>query len=463
MKQKSLYLPVLATTLILVMTFSMVTVGVVTACHRSTHIILYPSGGDDTAQIQAAFDMVAGKKRSTIELASGVFTVSEPIQAADFDGTFKGAGKDLTIVQTVDEFGIGRLPLVPFGYVFAFYQENKGTSRSTATKVALSDMTIQAVGNTQDWQQFSYTFKFYLFLVWITGGYDVEEIGPGTYHVEGRETFVSSSFTRMRFLGDPTADWGVADGISINTLGALDIVDGNVDPYFMGMGTKPLVGKHTVTDSEFEWVIRYSCNPMGLYDSTFTFDRNTVSYSYFPMGGILGCFNVYNSYVRVSHCETFHSGLGAVVHGNSYFQVDGVDWLPSKYYFGHNTIQLVPGVPWSGLEILDQTDEGEKLYSIDLVMFHNTFICEGSTAIWASFVDRARLIKNKFEGTGPVAIVVDGASDRWWILCNDFDDFTASAADIYLGPESTNCFALIQDTDTIDDQGINNRIIRLPF
>ncbi|MFX0078602.1 MAG: hypothetical protein ACFE8O_05125 [Candidatus Hermodarchaeota archaeon] len=462
MKRKSLYLPVLVTTLILVMAAPLINVGVVTACRGSTHIILYPSGGDDTAQIQAAFDMVAGKKRSTIELAAGVFTVSEPIQAADFDGTFKGAGKDLTIVQTVDEFGIGQLPLVPFGYVFAFYQENKGTSRGTATKVALSDMTIQAVGNTQDWQQFSWTFKFYLFLVWITGGYDVEEIGPGAYHVEGRETFVSSSFTRMRFLGDPTADWGVADGISINTLGALDIVDGNVDPSMMGMGTKPLVGKHTVTDSEFEWVLRYSCNPMGLYDSTFTFNRNTVSYSYFPGGGILGCFNIYNSYVRVSHCETFHSTLGAIVNGQSYFQLDGVDPSPSKYYFAHNTIQMIPGEPWAGLEIVDQIG-GENQHSIKLVMLCNTFICEDNTAIWAFNVDGAKLIKNTVKGTGPVGIEVDGPSDRWWILCNDFDDFTASAADIYLGPESTNCFAVVHDTDTVEDLGTDNRIIRLPF
>jgi hypothetical protein len=463
LKLKTIQLPVLATTLILVMAFSMATVGVVIAGHGSTHIILYPSGGDDTAQIQAAFDMVAGKKRSTIELSTGIFTVSEPIQAVDFDGTFKGAGKDATIVQTVDEFGLGRLPLYPHSWVFAFYQENKGTSRGTATKIALSDMTIQAVGNTQTWSQFGMEFKFYLFLVWITGGYEMIEIEPDAYRLEGRKSFVSSSFTRMRFLGDPMASYGVADGIAIQELGSIDVVGGAVDPYMMGMGAKPLIGKHTVTDSEFEWVLRHSASLIGLYDSTFMFDRNTVSFSYFPWGAALGCFSTYSSYVRVSHCETFHSGLADIATAHWYFPLDGVDPSPTKYYFAHNTIQMIPGVPWAGIEILDRTMEGQKVYTVNLVMLRNTFICEGSTAIYASHVDRAKLINNIVEGAGPIAIEVDGPSDRWFLLCNDLEDFTESVADIYLGPESTNCFAVVHDTDTIEDQGTDNRIIRLPF
>ena len=462
MKLKKLYLPVLATTLILLMAVPIMNMGVVTACHGSTHIILSPHpSGDDTAQIQAAFDMVSGKKGSIIELTAGTFTISEPIQAADFDGTFKGAGKDATTVQTVDGFGIGRLPLPPQGAVFVFYQENKGTSRRTATSVELSDMTIFAVGYTQVWYHMG-PMNSYLTVVWITGGYEViEGPNPTTFQVAGRTSFVSSSFTRVRIKGDMDAMFGTFDGIQIYEGGTFNVVDGDTR---VPLGSNRLVGTHTITQSEFEDTWRSGAMAIGLHSSTFKFggsphDGNIIRNM--PISALF--WNVYSCNIEISYCETFDSSMVAIFQ--EYWPVlqEEVGPSPSRFYVAHNMIRPHPmfGVP--GILIEDASDDFEGIHTVNLMAYRNTFICQGTMAVYASHVDRAKLIRNTIEGTGPFGIFVDGPSKHWLMLFNDFSEFTADVADIYLGPDSTKCLAVVYDSDSVIDDGTKNRIIHLPF
>jgi hypothetical protein len=424
------------------------------------HIVLSPHhSGDDTAQIQAAFDMVAGKKGSIIELTAGTFTISDPIQAVDFDGTFKGAGKDATTVQTVDGFGIGRLPLLPQGHVFAFYQENKGTSRCTATKVALSDMTIHAVGNTQVWYHMG-PMNSYLTVVWITGGYEVlEGPNPTTFQLKGRTSFVSSSFTRVRIKGDMDAFLGTFDGIEVYEGGTFNVVDGNIG---VPLGSNRLVGTHTFTQSEFEDMWRCGAMGIGLHGSTFTFggspgDGNIVRNM--PIGALF--WNVYSCNIEVSYCETFGPGMIAIFQ--EYWPVlqEEVGPSPSRFYVAHNVIRPYFGVP--GILIEDAPEAMGGVHTVNLMAYRNTFIGEGIMPVYALHVDRAKLIKNTIEGSGAFGIFVDGPSNRWLMLCNDFSEFTADVADIYLGPESTKCLAVIYDSDSVIDDGTKNNIIRLPF
>jgi hypothetical protein len=444
------------------MAFSIVNVGVVTAWNGSTHIILSPHpSGDDTAQIQAAFDMVAGKKDSIIELTAGTFTISDPIQAVDFDGTFKGAGKDATTVQTVDGFGITRLPLPPYGMVFVFYQENKGTSRCTATEVALADMTIFSVGNTQTWYHMGPMIS-YLAVVWITGGYEVlEGPNPTTYQVAGRTSFVSSSFTRVRIKGDMNAFLGTFDGIEIYEGGTFNVVDGDVG---VPLGSNRFVGTHTITQSEFEDTWRCAVLGIGLHSSSFKFggspgDGNVIRNM--PISALF--WNVYSCNIEVSYCETFGSNMIAIFQ--EYWPVlqEEVGPSPSRFYVARNIIRPHPmfGVP--GILIEDAPEDMGGIHTVNLMAIRNTFICEGAMAVLASHVDRAKLIRNTIEGTGPFGILVNGPSKHWLMLCNDFSEFTADVADIYMGPESTKCLAVVHDSDSVIDDGTKNKIIRLPF
>ncbi len=63
-------------------------------------ITVYPTGSDDTANLQKAFNMAkkAGKG-STVQLAVGQFR-TRIIVVEDFDGYFKGMGQKKTFIDT---------------------------------------------------------------------------------------------------------------------------------------------------------------------------------------------------------------------------------------------------------------------------------------------------------------------------------------------------------------------------
>ena len=63
-----------------------------------------PTGVDDTANIQCAFDeAVPAGPGSTVQLEEGTFYLSRDIVVLNFDGSFKGAGKGVSIVQNLDD------------------------------------------------------------------------------------------------------------------------------------------------------------------------------------------------------------------------------------------------------------------------------------------------------------------------------------------------------------------------
>ena len=76
------------------------------ACRRRNTFVVRPSGNciDDTANLQTAFDMAAAAgPGSTVRLTKGTFYLCEPIVAVNFDGTFKGAGMDKTLILVPDD------------------------------------------------------------------------------------------------------------------------------------------------------------------------------------------------------------------------------------------------------------------------------------------------------------------------------------------------------------------------
>ncbi|MGB5911256.1 MAG: hypothetical protein WBH31_08700 [Promethearchaeia archaeon] len=74
--------------------------------------MVYPSGGDDTANIQAAFDDAkAAGPESTVQLAAGQF-YTDAIFVENFYGTFKGAGKDITTIDVLKGLDPGALGVV---------------------------------------------------------------------------------------------------------------------------------------------------------------------------------------------------------------------------------------------------------------------------------------------------------------------------------------------------------------
>src|ERR1700694_1831994 len=100
-----------------------------------------PSGGDDTATLQAALDRCVGHQGSCkVHLAPGRYRTRQLV-AYDFRGTFEGAGQDRTVIEPV-----GTLQVCP-----AFCSKNPDTTTNlwpdliifVDGDVRLSDMSIQ--------------------------------------------------------------------------------------------------------------------------------------------------------------------------------------------------------------------------------------------------------------------------------------------------------------------------------
>lgn len=130
-----------------------------------------PTGGDDTANIQCAFDeAVAAGPGATVELTEGTFHTAQ-IVVKDFAGQFLGASKNKTVVQNLDvplEVDASDLSFFieepsadnKWPTIFAFIDHVdpvQDPQKDAVLDVMVSDMTIRAVGEqpTQEWTYFN--------------------------------------------------------------------------------------------------------------------------------------------------------------------------------------------------------------------------------------------------------------------------------------------------------------------
>lgn len=71
-------------------------------------IAVAPSGGDDTAAVQAALDAcVTFGPGCTVQLEEGTFRTQQ-LLVHDFHGTFRGAGQDATVLEPFDRFTVSQ-------------------------------------------------------------------------------------------------------------------------------------------------------------------------------------------------------------------------------------------------------------------------------------------------------------------------------------------------------------------
>jgi len=116
--------------------------------------IVSPTGEDDTNNIQYAFDQaVITGSGSTVQLTDGDFYLSKGIVVANFDGYFKGAGKEITTLKTRDDY---LFPLTPPGTeshpdglprLFVFYLDETWPYGKPIT-LGFSDLSISIEGKT---------------------------------------------------------------------------------------------------------------------------------------------------------------------------------------------------------------------------------------------------------------------------------------------------------------------------
>jgi hypothetical protein len=131
-----------------------------------TKITLAPSGGDDTAALQAALDTAAANGRTTITLAAGTFRVGHPLLGLNSNVTIRGAGIGVTEIIADGSFnpnGLfqseplndnGSIQLLRFPVLFNFAEKDtditgQPVNTQRSLDVTFEDLTLGARGQTE--------------------------------------------------------------------------------------------------------------------------------------------------------------------------------------------------------------------------------------------------------------------------------------------------------------------------
>jgi hypothetical protein len=152
-------------------------------------IVVVPSGGDDTQQLQDALDAASSAGRGVvIELAAGTFHVGRPLVGLNFDGTIRGAGSRRTTVLadgSVNPDGLFQL-LPPdegealrtptFPKLFEFHEVDidrfgHPVTNRRSQRLMMRDLTLGASGRTVahfDMNEGTDTQRLFS-LIWIEG------------------------------------------------------------------------------------------------------------------------------------------------------------------------------------------------------------------------------------------------------------------------------------------------------
>lgn len=292
-----------------------------------------PTGADDTANLQCAFNQAVKLRGSTVLLGSGTYHTGQ-VAVIGFVGSFRGAGMDETIIQTLDR---------PLYVTYLDFFKNLPTPESGSNPwpsifafvggdIVVSDLSLYATENsgTTGW-----TFS------WL--GVNVYELAHGIV-VVGSEapgqsyTQADAALYRIRVEGLPRA----------GTLTGYNVINATYYEGFLGVAILPLRGKFDVHDSHFRQA-GGSTNLANLYDSRVSITGNSYTDSFEGMDiGYVSktsykftdneVFNV--SAWGIDFYGTFDTS-GLVVTKNTFTGAEGPDFDDSATFSGDTECRLL--------------------------------------------------------------------------------------------------------------------------
>ncbi|MFX1265815.1 MAG: hypothetical protein ACFFH0_10585, partial [Promethearchaeota archaeon] len=334
--RKRVRLPALAFVVYFVIALSAMSMPVA-AGYGPNVFIVGPSGDtsgatDWTNMINAFENALAAGPGSTVLLAEGVFYLNRPVQVADFDGTFKGAGIYKTLVRDAVDglFGLSEAPLLPAPYFFVFYQSEMGYSRGTATHVRIADMTTLVTGLTE-WGGGNYQFAGHFC---VTSRYADDDGTP----LGG---FVGCEFDGVRLIGETSLDgiclWAPQKAYNF----------------------APMSGTFKVTNSYIEYQ-RRGIFFLGVVDSHVRIGGNPWAGNGFrgvwtdqrAGGAAVGVVSCYDSKFTFSHCDTYDTGGLWVYQGFWPFTVQATP-SPSEFLVMKNTLRTTSDSWFGSIEVYD--------------------------------------------------------------------------------------------------------------
>ncbi len=392
-------------------------------------IALEPSGGDDTAAVQAALNAcVSFGPDCTVALGEGTFRTQQ-LLVHDFRGTFRGAGQGATILEpferfavSQDEVAIGRPPSAdnPWPFHVTFVDGD----------VTVSDLTFRmtAFEPAQPWKLFGMEFAAMASSLVITG--ERADATVERITVEGADG-----------PDGPFAGYNMINGIYIE--GVLPDEDGN--------WTRPLRGTFTVRDNTFRHV--GSGSPLAnLIDSQVVITDNRYEDLLYGMD----VQHLIGSTVEIRDNVMDDVGTGAeVIQG-----AEAVAGAPSTMLIHGNTIRGLDGV---GVGLYGAEDAD----TLRAIVQGNVFELHGdATGVLSQNTVGGIVHDNVMRGSARAAIAIGLSADdepaspveRWLIAANDFSVLTASEAMVVLGAGSQDTTVVCTAATDVRDEGSGNRV-----
>ena len=192
---------------------------------------VYPTGSDDTINLQEAFNLVTANGKGRVKLVEGEYTVNEEIVVINFDGRFMGAGQGKTILKTTNRDDWQHRDVTYFpevASVFLFYQDDV-----EERTIEISDMTVEIHATTDYYDMF---FGLNVFDIYgCVDGYITED-----------ETPLNTVFTHVKIIGDTADDWPFVNTVNPLQVGGQPHVDGG------DWSFEPIAGTHIVKNCYFD-------------------------------------------------------------------------------------------------------------------------------------------------------------------------------------------------------------------
>ena len=394
-----------------------------------------PSGNPviDTQNIQDAFDEASEHRGWTVKLRRGTYVINQTIEVVNFDGTFKGAGKSKTFIQTIEE-GFPIYPEIGNAMLFIFYQDsNTESTASNPYTIRIEDLTIEPKGFSEP-------------AYWGTTTYTAIEIyGVRNFEWDMPLSYFDVYIEDLEFVGQPTpgVDTGYNGYRAIYLRG-----EAHPDNFFVA---EHIQGTFSVKDCSFS-NFGYSIYFLGsLVDSNIIAKRNTFD-------EVLECFycqDASNSVIKVTQ------NVGTNLHLDAVYITNGVQMLPwiggadvglsypelSKYYICHNSFSSELLYGYDMVIITDWAYPYAELTTMKAFVYYNNLHLDDATGggIAANYLFDSWIVGNTISGQGFMGIYFGLYADFFvpWgeaadtssgnkILFNDVSDLTVEPLSYYL-------------------------------
>jgi len=411
--------------------------------------IVDPTGGDDTANLECAFDAAAAAgPGSTVQLMDGTYSIGM-IAVNEFHGSFVGSGKEQTTITTVSPLDCsgGWPELIAF---------RKG--------IHVADMTfdISDPHPCQPWEHAFMGTRDDLAVIVTVVGQPIGWASPDYDWSIPSTVYANSSFENVAFRGanrdDPAIPWSVSAPLAIS--GGVDISPDGIGRF------RPLRGVHTVANCSFENAV-FGIAAYGLESASVLVGGSGSTGNTFAdvSIGLWGLDNS-NSSIEFSHNEVVDVapyGTGVLAVQDAGPLVSSYPWpSPSQYLIRYNTLDVAG--PVDAISIMDfgpAFGEGSKIHAV--VSQNRIHLEDGEWGgVWGLGAQDVLVTNNRITGSGMAGIYFGFQglpSSGWTIIGNSVQNLESDVAAIWLGEDTSLCTVVGGSNKTnVLDEGTDNII-----